>query len=782
MQTSVYRVLDDATPREDHRPLRDSRFMPLIVALTIALPVAISYYQLATPAAVGTAAGATEFSSARAMRHLNMIAQKPHPVGSAEHAKVLGYLVTELTAMGFAPQVQQTQVVSRQRSFPLPAATVRNVIVRWPGTDNLKPVLLAAHYDSVATGPGASDDGAGVAALLETLRALKAGPPLRNDLIVLFTDAEEIGLLGAQAFVEENASGKDIGVVLNFEARGNGGPSIMFETSGESEWAIKEFASAAPRPVATSLSYEIYKRLPNDTDLTVFKDAHMTGLNFAYIKGLSRYHTQLDDLSNIDESSLQHHGSYSLALARQFGNADFNQKRPGEALYFNLFSSLIHYPAAWAVPFAALVAIVFVAVTFYGLRTKQLSLSGIALGFVALLAGMAGSAVISMLAWWAINKVHSRYSLISQGDVYNGYLYLLSFLALSLAVTSAVYAKLWAKASVESLAVGAMAWWLILAVGSSLLIVGASYLFTWPLLLSLAALAFLLAARSRAAGAPTRLAVFSLGAFPGIILFAPIIYLIFLATTLSMSAVIAVMAVLLMGLLVPQLRLLAGSRRWLLPAVALLAGVAFIVAGGVTSGLDGNHRQTNSIFYAMNADTGKAVWGSLDQRPDEWTSQFLAGQVERGSMGDYMASNYNGFLKAQANPIPLSGPNVALLDDRTTDGVRALRLRITSPRQSPIVTVSTDANTEVVAYALDQKRMANKQGQRWGLRYYDVPKEGLELTLELKASGPVTVMATDQSYELPANPGVAFTPRPVYMMASVLPYSDMTLVTRSFTF
>jgi hypothetical protein len=782
MQASAYKITDDTASVEVRHSSLYSRLTPLITAIAIALSVAISFYQLVAPGAVGSGATATEFSSARAMERLRVIAQKPHPVGSAEHAKALDYITTELATMGFKPEIQETTSVSRRRRFPVVAATVRNVIVRWPGTDNTKSVLLAAHYDSVSTGPGASDNAAAVVTLLETLRALKAGPRLRNDMIFLFTDAEEIGLLGAQAFVDESALSKDLGVALNFEARGTSGPSIMFETSGQNEWVIKEFARAAPYPVANSLSYEIYKRLPNDTDLTVFKDAGVAGLNFAYIKGLNHYHTQLDSVSNIDESSLQHHGSYSLALARQFGDSDFNQKRPGNAIYFNFFSRVIHYPVAWAIPFAVFVAIAFLAVTFYGLRTGQLRVSGVILGFFALLASVIASALIATFAWWAINKAHSQYRLVSQGDVYNGYLYLLSFVALSVAVTSAIYAKLWAKASVESLAVGGLVWWLILAIGSSLYLSGASYLFIWPLLLGLVALAFMLVSRNWAADGPKRLTALSICAVPGIVLFVPIIYLVFLAMTLSMSAVLAVMVVLLLGLLIPQLRLMAGSRKWMLPAVASLICFVFIVAGSATSGLDSNHRQTNSVFYVMNADTSKALWGSLDQRPDEWTAQFLAGKIERGSMGDYLASNYDGFLKAQANPLPLNAPSVELLDDSLTDEGRAIRLRITSPRQAPIVTVSTDANTEVITYSVNQKRIANQGGQRWGLRYYGIPKEGVELSLVLKASGSVTLMVTDQSYGLPEGPTLSFTPRPDHMMASILPFSDMTLVTKSFTF
>jgi len=112
-------------------------------------------------------------------------------------------------------------------------------------------VALVCHHDSVPTGPGASDDGAGVAALLEAARALKAGPALQNDVILLFTDGEEAGLDGARAFAAGCPWLKDIGLVLNFEARGVSGPVFMFETSVGNGPIIREFARAAPRPWPT---------------------------------------------------------------------------------------------------------------------------------------------------------------------------------------------------------------------------------------------------------------------------------------------------------------------------------------------------------------------------------------------------------------------------------------------------------------------------------------------------------------------------------------------------
>ena len=110
---------------------------------------------------------------------------------------------------------------------------MNNVVATIPGTSPTGAVLMVAHYDSAPSGPGAADNAASVAAILEAMRALKTGPAARNDLIVLFTDGEELGLLGAKGFVETQPALSNIKVVLNFEMRGDYGPSMMFQTRSQ---------------------------------------------------------------------------------------------------------------------------------------------------------------------------------------------------------------------------------------------------------------------------------------------------------------------------------------------------------------------------------------------------------------------------------------------------------------------------------------------------------------------------------------------------------------------
>src|SRR5436305_1113045 len=207
--------------------LRSNQPARLGTLLFLALILFLSIYMQRPPAALPADAPETEFSAARALRHLEVISRKPHPMGTAEHAAVRDYISGELTKAGLTPEVQTAMAVNNRAGSQLRAGKVENVMARLKGTDSAKAVMLVAHYDSVPTSLGASDDGSGVVTLLESLRALRAAPPLKNDVIFLFTDGEEPGLLGADAFAAQHAWAKDAGVVVNFEARGNGGPAIM---------------------------------------------------------------------------------------------------------------------------------------------------------------------------------------------------------------------------------------------------------------------------------------------------------------------------------------------------------------------------------------------------------------------------------------------------------------------------------------------------------------------------------------------------------------------------
>jgi hypothetical protein len=338
------------------------------VALAAALVVWtwLGLRPLPRPAALPASTPTAEFSAERAMTHVRAIAQRPHPVGSPDHDRVRDYVRAEFARLGVDSEVE-----TGIGAYHGDSSRVENIVGRLPGTANTRPVMLAAHYDSVRAGPGAGDDGHAVAAILETLRALRGGTPLRNDVLFLITDGEELGMLGAALFVHEHRWRAEPGVVLNFEARGTGGASNMFETSLGNGWLINNLRAAVPQANASSFAFEVYRRMPNDTDLSVFKQAGLAGMNFAFIEHPEWYHSRYDDPEHLDLRSLQEQGRYALALTRQFGGLDLRQPAPGDAVYFpTLLTSLIVYPVTWVKPLVWTTLLALVLAAWIGWRRR----------------------------------------------------------------------------------------------------------------------------------------------------------------------------------------------------------------------------------------------------------------------------------------------------------------------------------------------------------------------------------------------------------------------------
>jgi len=743
----------------------------------------LSILSLAPPA-INANASPTEFSSARAREYLKAIAVKPHPIGSPAHAEVRDYIFGQLVSMGLQPQVQKTTAVNTHWEPPYRAATVENIVAKLAGTANTRAVLLVAHYDAAQLSLGASDDGAAVASLLETLRALKANAPLKNDVIFLATDGEEAGLLGATAFVQQHPWAKDVGVVLNFEARGDHGPSIMFQTSDENGWLIDEFAKSVSSPVANSLSADIYKLLPNDTDFTVFKQAGMNGLNFAFIEGAAVYHSSLDNIANLDERSLQHHGMYALALARHLGNSDLNgPTNRSQAVYFDLFGrTLIHYSRTTALVLTTLVALITLGVIVLGFRRRLLTLSGLAWGFLALLLSMITATLLAMLVWSALDTLAISQTSFQQGDTWTNHLYLIGFVLLAVAATAFVYNLFRKKVSAENLATGALLWFLLLLIVTHVYFPGGSYLLVWPLLSALIAwiLKFTLPAGKLSA---TKLALISaVCAAPGIVLISPLVYQTFIAVGISQTSLIVVPVTLLLGLLLVNFELVASSFRWLLPAAATFAAVCFIVAALLQPQ---QQPKSNEIFYALNADTGRAVWATGDARPDEWTSQFLSSDASAASLETYFPwLSGQVFLQQPAPVATLAAPEIKVLDDQIQEQTRLIRMRVSSAREAAMLIIYS--STEISEAFINGQALAKRpDAPAWEkdqmLIYSAPPKEGIELLLKTKSSGPLIMKVVDRSFQFPELTNVTIKARPSDIVPAPFSYSASTFIVRNFS-
>jgi hypothetical protein len=351
-----------------------------------------------------------QFSAGRAQAVLNRIqgTAHPHPVGSPESAAIHARVRRELETLSIpVTTLQKRQCFSEPRWSAVTCADIADLIAEVvPGRG--KAVILMAHLDSVPAGPGAGDDGSGVATVLEVIRALKASPiQSRHPIIALFTDGEEAGLLGAAAFVGDAQWRGQTGLVINVEARGSKGQSLLFQTSSGDGGLVDLYARHAPRLATSSLYGEIYKFLPNDTDLTPFLGAGIAGYNFAFLGDVAHYHTALDTVANLDPRSLQSSGDAVLALTRALAVQDFDALKSGNAIYLDVMGVwLPRLDAAWALPLSLLA---FAMIALVGWRRPPTG-AGLLMPPVFLIGAVALGFGLKLLAVWISGTADPSYA------------------------------------------------------------------------------------------------------------------------------------------------------------------------------------------------------------------------------------------------------------------------------------------------------------------------------------------------------------------------------------
>ena len=314
----------------------------LIICILILFGVLRSF---STPEPRGADAPDVVFSAHRADAILRDLLQEgvPHVSGSPYNDVVRNRVIAQLESFGYETEIQSR---FHCNAFYGTCSPVDNVIAIKPGSKGKNAVLLTSHYDSGWTGPGAADSGAGTAAILEIARMAADFPPFENDIVFLFSDSEENGLIGADAFASFHPLFAKVKAVINLEARGVSGSSAMFETHEGNRRIIRLLSQYVERPVANSLTYEIYKRIPNDTDYTVYKRKGVPGVNFAFSQGVAAYHSVVDDPDHLDLGSLQHHGDNAWGMLNALGDRDLDRISSKEnAGYIDIFGMrLVHYP------------------------------------------------------------------------------------------------------------------------------------------------------------------------------------------------------------------------------------------------------------------------------------------------------------------------------------------------------------------------------------------------------------------------------------------------------
>ncbi len=505
-----------------------------ILICAFAAAVGLSTFWLPAPLPVD--APPTSFSAARALEHVKAIAQAPHPTGSRENVRVREYVLARMRELGLKP---------REMIGELNDLKAVNLYGELEGMQpSTPPVLLVAHCDSTPRGPGAADDASGVATILETIRALKAGGPLRNTLGVLITDGEELPgvLLGSNTFVRDHPDlVKGLRLVVNLEARGNHGPVLMFETGRDNRGRIGFFGQACPLPVAGSFSEEIYRRMPNDTDFTEFLRAGKRGFNFGFVGGIEYYHTPQDTPDNLNLRTLQHYGECVLPLAAHLGQANNEAlgqcSKPGDATFFTLWRGLlVHYPSWLARTLAWATAGLFVFALVKGLWRSALRFRFIVMSVtVNLIAVVLATAVGAGAVFGLVRHFKPRqFGPFVVGLPHEGG-FLAGTLLVAIAITLVLRVWLLRRANTSEGLAGALVVWVALALTANALLPGASYLFVWPALFG--TIALLLSDRRGERRGGRALLLNLLAGAPAPLLLAPTILLLLQAITIGIAPV-----------------------------------------------------------------------------------------------------------------------------------------------------------------------------------------------------------------------------------------------------
>ena len=278
---------------------------------------------------------ASDFSTTNARAHVDALSRDigPRPLGSPANARARAYLVDALQKAGF-PDVRVRTSDARRPEAGL-TARVSNIVAIKPGR-RPEAIALVAHYDSVPESPGATDDAFGAAVAVEAGRALAASPPTQYSLMVLITDGEESGLLGAAAAAADRDIAYRIATYINIDSIGSSGPSLLFETGPGNSWLTGVWARAAPRPRGSSFAIDIYRRLPNDTDFSILKRGGAPGLNFAPIGDSYAYHTARDTAERLSDDTIRQTGENVLATARALDDRDLSPRNMDQPVYFDI--------------------------------------------------------------------------------------------------------------------------------------------------------------------------------------------------------------------------------------------------------------------------------------------------------------------------------------------------------------------------------------------------------------------------------------------------------------
>jgi len=719
----------------------------------------LGYLQTQAPAARTD----TGVDYAALSEHVAKIAAKPHPMGSAANREVRDYIVQYFEGLGLETGVQKTTVVFRhpfRPKSPTIIGNVENIFARLPGTGEgigeNQDLVLIAHYDSRADGPGAGDDASGTAAIMETARILAAGPPPRHDVVFLLTDGEEMGLLGAQGFFRQHPAAEKAGLVLNFEARGSYGVSTMFETSEGNTWLIDHLLKSTPDLMATSLTYEIYKRMPNDTDMSITRGEGIPGLNFAFISGLHDYHSMGDTAENLDPDTLAQQANYVLATARHFANLGEwpdakSQASAGDRTYFNLWNGvLVSYGQGMALVIGVTVLLFGLWLLAGALHANTVTLGSLGLGVLALMALLVlVSDVFASLITYQRGVDAGIAHLISLGE-WPFFAYLTVTLGivvwfagaiergmgkfeaivpvLALAALSLLTGRPWFSALLLLILIPLLLWlrsrqtrpslwsaalllWGFIAALVLYAVPNASYLFVWSLGVVLLGIAMQPRFGFVQGGNGSTVLNTVIAIIP-LLLLMPILIMVYLALGTTLPQGVMVFSVLVLLLLWPLLRAIDRPANGMPALLLLAAGLVLIAIVVFDRGFDARHQRGEELYYAIDVEQQQGFWVSSDARPGSWLGNFMGSDARKANISRILPGFDQDVLIRETGLPEFEAATLEIKSDLVIDGQREIGLHLQSPANAGYINLLFSRDVSISAATVNGFKVALPQDQQ----------------------------------------------------------------------
>ncbi|MAN29146.1 MAG: peptidase M28 [Mesonia sp.] len=725
------------------------------------------------------------FSIERANEHVKNISKKPHSIGTKAHSEVRNYIVQELQKLGLQVQTQKGYSLNPEGVFTVP----ENIIAKIPGSDPSpkNDLMVMTHYDSaVHSSYGASDAASGVATILESLRVfLKEKVPHKNNIIICFTDAEEIGLNGAELFVKEHPWANNIGLVLNFEARGSGGPSnTILETNAGNQKLIKAFAKAHPEyPVATSLMYSVYKKLPNDTDATVLREKkNVPSFFFAFIDDHYDYHTANDTFKNLDQNSLAHQASYLTSLMPYFSNVNLTKlTSEKESVYFNFPGiGMLYYSYALIIPLLIVAWLAFLGISMYAIRKKSFTAFSLVKNIVWFLVILTGSVLATYFGFQLVQHNYPEYLENQNGFTSNGHYYITAFVAITLAISLLLYRVIYRGEELIKTIPAPLFVWLLINTIIAIAFKGAAY-FIWPVIFGL--LIYYLVVKQN----QPNLWLLLFLSIPAIFLLAPLIQFFPVGLGLKMMVISSLFTVLLLGLLMP-IFIRYKKIHWMGVLCMVIAGVSLMMAHN-HSGFSNENPKPNSLLYLLDTDENKAWWVTYDHQLDEYNSPYFKGEHKALDDVEFDSKYHLQFTRQkEAEVKPIAEAAVLVKQDSAFQNRATNKLTIKIAPQRKINRMEIFADEKVDFYNFKVNKIAatskehvfyqNREKEKL-LTYYAVDQDTLRLDFELKKGESLDLKIYEASNDLLSNPVFDIAPRTKGMMPKPFVLNDAIITKQS---